>query len=164
MAEASVVVDLWCVCAVRGRPQTKNTAGRTESDWEGVTVEPRVEPRNSKSGRGDWIRTSDPLRPRQVRYQAALRPDSEDPKFYCGFRLFASYLPSLSGRKLSQSSGQVFQNTPDSSSRLSQNSRRLVGRAIELVQRLALHLQLHPGVLLEPLVGDAAGAQARRVR
>jgi hypothetical protein len=35
-----------------------------------------LEPRNSKSGRGDWIRTSDPLRPRQVRYQAALRPDS----------------------------------------------------------------------------------------
>ena len=29
----------------------------------------------SESGRGDWIRTSDPLRPRQVRYQAALRPD-----------------------------------------------------------------------------------------
>ena len=28
-----------------------------------------------ESGRGDWIRTSDPLRPRQVRYQAALRPD-----------------------------------------------------------------------------------------
>src|SRR5262245_32563494 len=34
-----------------------------------------LEPRNSESGRGDWIRTSDPLRPRQVRYQAALRPD-----------------------------------------------------------------------------------------
>jgi hypothetical protein len=31
---------------------------------------------SEKSGRGDWIRTSDPLRPRQVRYQAALRPDS----------------------------------------------------------------------------------------
>ena len=29
----------------------------------------------TKVGRGDWIRTSDPLRPRQVRYQAALRPD-----------------------------------------------------------------------------------------
>ena len=28
-----------------------------------------------ENGRGDWIRTSDPLRPRQVRYQAALRPD-----------------------------------------------------------------------------------------
>ncbi len=27
-------------------------------------------------GRGDRIRTYDPLRPRQVRYQAALRPDS----------------------------------------------------------------------------------------
>jgi membrane-bound lytic murein transglycosylase MltF len=40
---------------------------------------------NSESGRGDWIRTSDPLRPRQVRYQAALRPDSEDPSFYRGF-------------------------------------------------------------------------------
>ena len=30
------------------------------------------------SGRGDRIRTCDPLRPRQVRYQAALRPDQED--------------------------------------------------------------------------------------
>jgi hypothetical protein len=29
----------------------------------------------SNFGRGDRIRTSDPLRPRQVRYQAALRPD-----------------------------------------------------------------------------------------
>ena len=34
-----------------------------------------VLPRKVKGGRGDWIRTSDPLRPRQVRYQAALRPD-----------------------------------------------------------------------------------------
>ena len=33
---------------------------------------------DSESGRGDWIRTSDPLRPRQVRYQAALRPDIEN--------------------------------------------------------------------------------------
>src|SRR5579883_1810651 len=29
-------------------------------------------------GRGERIRTSDPLRPRQVRYQAALRPDCVD--------------------------------------------------------------------------------------
>ena len=29
-----------------------------------------------KIGRGDWIRTSDPLHPKQVRYQTALRPDS----------------------------------------------------------------------------------------
>ena len=27
------------------------------------------------NGRGDMIRTCDPLLPRQVRYQAALRPD-----------------------------------------------------------------------------------------
>ena len=27
------------------------------------------------NGRGDWIRTSDPLLPKQMRYQAALRPD-----------------------------------------------------------------------------------------
>ena len=26
-------------------------------------------------GRGDWIRTSDPLLPKQMRYQAALRPE-----------------------------------------------------------------------------------------
>jgi hypothetical protein len=26
-------------------------------------------------GRGDWIRTSDPLLPKQMRYQTALRPD-----------------------------------------------------------------------------------------
>ena len=29
-----------------------------------------------KNGRGDWIRTSDILLPKQARYQAALRPDS----------------------------------------------------------------------------------------
>ena len=28
-----------------------------------------------KNGRGDWIRTNDPLLPKQVRYQTALRPD-----------------------------------------------------------------------------------------
>ena len=32
-----------------------------------------------KSGRGDWIRTSDPLLPKQMRYQAALRPDIKTP-------------------------------------------------------------------------------------
>ena len=29
----------------------------------------------TSAGRGDWIRTSDPLHPMQVRYQAALHPD-----------------------------------------------------------------------------------------
>ncbi len=30
---------------------------------------------NEIAGRGDWIRTNDPLHPMQVRYQAAPRPD-----------------------------------------------------------------------------------------
>ena len=51
-----------------------------------------------KSGRGDWIRTSDPLRPRQVRYQAALRPDSEDSSLYCTFRQLTCSRSSLSWR------------------------------------------------------------------
>jgi hypothetical protein len=50
-----------------------------------ANCQPTLDPRSPDSqtcenvknfGRGDWIRTSDPLRPRQVRYQAALRPDS----------------------------------------------------------------------------------------
>src|SRR5437773_731742 len=49
-----------------------------------ANCQPTLDPRSPDSqasenaknfGRGDWIRTSDPLRPRQVRYQAALRPD-----------------------------------------------------------------------------------------
>jgi len=35
-----------------------------------------------ESGRGDWIRTSDPLLPKQVRYQATLRPDTEEWSVY----------------------------------------------------------------------------------
>ena len=43
-----------------------DNSGKTESNVQ--TAE--------KDGRGGVIRTRDPLRPRQVRYQAALRPDS----------------------------------------------------------------------------------------
>jgi hypothetical protein len=39
-----------------------------------------LETRQFLFGRGERIRTSDPLRPRQVRYQAALRPDYFDCK------------------------------------------------------------------------------------
>ena len=41
--------------------------------------------RIEKNGRGDWIRTSDPLFPKQMRYQAALLPDLMEPsikRFY----------------------------------------------------------------------------------
>ena len=136
-----------------------------------------MEPRTSKSGRGDWIRTSDPLRPRQVRYQAALRPDSRDSQFYCGFPQFACSRARFLGEIVPELSQNPIHcpRTPDSSSDLSQNARRFVGHTIELLQRLALHLQFHLRVLLEdlrialaeevrdPLVGHAAGAQARRV-
>jgi hypothetical protein len=33
-----------------------------------------------QSGRGGGIRTRDPLRPRQVRYQTALHPDCFEPR------------------------------------------------------------------------------------
>ena len=36
----------------------------------------QVLPKTLKSGRDDWIRTSDPLNPIQMRYQAALHPET----------------------------------------------------------------------------------------
>ena len=38
----------------------------------------QAEETDRKIGRDDWIRTSDPLLPKQMRYQAALRPDDND--------------------------------------------------------------------------------------
>ena len=38
------------------------------------------------NGRGDWIRTNDPLLPKQVRYQTALRPDPFVLRFECRTR------------------------------------------------------------------------------
>ena len=51
-------------------------AKRGESRATPEDVVPRTNEGERASHRGDWIRTSDPLRPRQVRYQAALRPDA----------------------------------------------------------------------------------------
>ena len=44
-----------------------------QGEREGAVVRPLVAGEN---GRGDVIRTHDPLHPMQVRYQAALRPDT----------------------------------------------------------------------------------------
>src|SRR5687768_17887823 len=41
-----------------------------------------------KIGRDDWIRTSDPLTPSQVRYQAALQPDETNTLRLYDARLF----------------------------------------------------------------------------
>jgi hypothetical protein len=56
-----------------------------------------------ENGRGDWIRTSDPRFPKPMRYQTALRPDSETFRFYATFTcqldpaLFPSSLASAGG-------------------------------------------------------------------
>ena len=66
------------------RPLRLGEGMRDEQGWHATDYQPTLDPRSPDSqtcenvrniGRGDWIRTSDPLRPRQVRYQAALRPD-----------------------------------------------------------------------------------------
>ncbi len=50
-------------------PETLKRASRPSSTCD-LYVTVRLE-----IGRGDWIRTSDPLLPKQVRYRATLRPD-----------------------------------------------------------------------------------------
>src|SRR5262249_9668599 len=107
--------------------------------------------------------------PRLWRTSILLRFSAD--RFLAYFAFRAKPVPELS-----QNSERLSQNTANSSARLSQNSRRLVRRAIELLQRLGLHLQLHLRVLLEPLrvalpkklrhpfVGHAASAQPCRVR
>ena len=53
--------------ADKKKPRTRGVRGITQGDF----------------GRGDWIRTSDPLLPKQVRYQAALRPEKPcERRFY----------------------------------------------------------------------------------
>gem|GEM_PF-4006923 len=46
---------------------------------------------SGKNGRGEKIRTSDPLLPKQVRYQAALRPDTEDVFYITRFSVLARF-------------------------------------------------------------------------
>ncbi len=53
-------------CWIKARDGQTRRA--TKADWERLL---------DLIGRGDRIRTYDPLRPRQVRYQAALRPDKK---------------------------------------------------------------------------------------
>ena len=50
-----------------------------------------------ENGRGERIRTSDPLLPKQVRYQAALQPDRKTGD-YTAWRAFASGIWAVSRR------------------------------------------------------------------
>ncbi len=62
-------------------PKYRNT------DWHSTASNcqpffPTDHSQNRKDGRGDWIRTSDPLFPKQMRYQAALLPDRRQRLLY----------------------------------------------------------------------------------
>ena len=48
-----------------------------------------------KDGRGERIRTSDPLHPMQVRYQAAPRPESESAESSGRLRVMRTGLPQV---------------------------------------------------------------------
>ena len=63
---------------------------------------PRIEENLRKTLNETERMESDRIRPRQVRYQTALRPDSEDLRFYCGFPPLARSRISILWRKLSQ--------------------------------------------------------------
>ena len=81
----------WLVPGVRGARPTAVVFGAKRDNRRRTAIEPRaarypgVTP-EEEFGRGDWIRTSDPLRPRQVRYQAALRPDRRGTSIIARFR------------------------------------------------------------------------------
>ena len=66
---------------IRKDPREKATASPHCSDYVSVLGF------DLKIGRGEKIRTSDPFSPREVRYQAALRPDR--------FQVFAAKGPLL---------------------------------------------------------------------
>ena len=65
---------------VRGRFVAKASEQSSRREALLVVIFTRI---IERFGRGDWIRTSDPLRPRQVRYQAALRPDIKTGNVKC---------------------------------------------------------------------------------
>ena len=63
--------------------EVTGTTKLTKGHWLGLIgvgeyLNSRTMRARLKGGRGDWIRTSDPLLPKQMRYQAALRPDCVD--------------------------------------------------------------------------------------
>src|SRR5690606_21437632 len=53
------------------KPTAKSLIIMTNRLWQGLQT--NIKPRGLS--RGDWIRTSDPLVPNQVRYRTALRPE-----------------------------------------------------------------------------------------
>ena len=94
-------------------------------------------------GRGGEIRTHDPLRPRQVRYQAALRPD-----MYCSLHsktlLDSPHFRDEDKNYLKQA--RPWQNrdkTPSVRPLRVKTPAALIRLPVQLLQRLPFHLQLH---------------------
>ena len=82
------------VAAARGADTTPRE-GRKEREADGL-------PKRLDIGRGEVIRTLDPLHPMQVRYQAALRPDRTRMITDHGTRQFGSNLADRIAQQLQQ--------------------------------------------------------------
>ena len=62
-----------------------------------------------------------------MRYQAALRPDSEDSQFYCTFRELTRFaIFAFLAKTVSKLSQNPIHRNPNSSAGVSQNARRLL--------------------------------------
>ena len=82
------------LCSLRRRPRRlsrPSMAASPPARRRRLGFESRISLQR-KNGRDDWIRTSDPLLPKQMRYQAALRPDSA--RSYFGLTGPAPYRPA----------------------------------------------------------------------
>jgi hypothetical protein len=126
------------------------------------------------------IRTPDLLRPRQARYQAALRPDM---MCLIHSKALSDFTPSPSHRfylRLCTKCARMrllHRNCAHWSRHQNVSGDRchFVGSTVDLFQRFALHLQLHLRILLEdlrvalaehlshPLIGYASGTQPCKV-
>jgi hypothetical protein len=116
------------------------------------------------------------LRPRQVRYQAALRPDMTsriDSKVLSNAVTTANHDFFLNRAKIVPIPCSLHGDRARMRSCFF--SRHLVGMAVQLLQSFALHLQFHLRILLEdllvsltkhlgyPLVGHATGTESRGI-
>src|SRR5437868_3836188 len=115
------------------------------NDKKPRTLEPGWNTTEDVIGRGDRIRTYDPLRPRQVRYQAALRPDM---KCSCDSKPLPRTAPRAECPFLVQLC-QKYAKTPSVDPRCVRTHVGFVGLPIQLEYRLALHLQFHLKIPLE---------------
>ena len=109
------------------------------------------------------------VRPRQVRYQAALRPDMYHTIDSKRLSIHIPLQTSFSGPRLCTNCARIRLLHHDCAHWSRTNRRHFVRPTVELLQGFALHLQLHLRILFEdlrvaltkqlryPLVGYASG-------